>query len=393
MGDYKNSLDVHPHSIGTERRGEMWDDLLKGGNFVPQTLLLKDIDEDFKRFVEKELVITSPDGKEFPTMVLYSNQRFSEYTQSWQNTDQNNNLLLNFKSITRENNPNYGKIQNGYWNIPGENRFYLMKRKVVLDDNGTESLLDIKMRQPMAIDLIYKVSIFTTNYESINEFNTLINRKFEARQCYIKPNEHFVPMTLENISDESQYNINDRQFYGQTYQIKVMGYIITADDYKVEEVPLKRGLNIGMMKRKKKVADVEINECEEPYNPLYPKPVTLTITFPIDCLKSEVEFTIDTDFKSEKVELENILPDYKVYVNDELIDNKFGLSTKSGDEIKVIVRKRSYSDKTKVTKITFIGYNPSVIYNEELDYPESDLDITQTADEIDVTLDEEGNNV
>ena len=39
-----------------------------------------------------------------------------------------------------------------------------MKRCKVLDDNGTESFLDLKMKQPMAIDLSYKVTIFCTKY-------------------------------------------------------------------------------------------------------------------------------------------------------------------------------------------------------------------------------------
>ena len=162
----------------------MLSDILQNGTFLPKTVLYKDIDEAFKKFVENKLHIVSDEGNELPTMTLFSNQRFSEYTQSWKYTDDNKNLILNFKTISRENNPQYGNIQSRLWNIPGD-RFYLAKRTIVLDDNGTESLLDLRMKQPMAIDLNYKVSIFCTKYQLLNDFNILVNSLFDARQCYI----------------------------------------------------------------------------------------------------------------------------------------------------------------------------------------------------------------
>ena len=118
--EYKNYLQLTDVIEGNERREEMLSNITKNATLLPETITYKDIDEAFKSWVENELAITSNNGKEFPTMILYSNQRFSEYTQSWKYTDSNNNLLLNFKTITRENNPQYGKIQNGYWNIPGD---------------------------------------------------------------------------------------------------------------------------------------------------------------------------------------------------------------------------------------------------------------------------------
>lgn len=329
--EYKNYLDIHDQAVGDERRYELMSEILKNGTFLPKTVEYKDIDEDFKRWVEEELKIVSDNGKEFPTMTLFSNQRFSEYTQSWRFTDKDKNLLLNFKSINRENNPQYGKIQNGYWNIPGENRFYTMKKQIVLDDNGSESFLILKMHQPMAIDLIYKLSIFTNKYQAINEFNTIVNRLFRARQCYIRPNGHYMPMTLEGISDESSYQIDDRQFYAQTYSIKVMAYILTKDDYRVDEVPLKRGINILDMPSKVNVPEAEIEECDNG------KDIKLTIFFPLKCNKSIIHFTNDTDFEMKNIVLDNILKNYKLYVNGDIIRENITLH--DGDEMKVMCNK------------------------------------------------------
>lgn len=334
--EYKNSIQLKTQSVGDERRYEMLSDILRGGTFLPKTVVYKDIDEAFKKFVEEKLHFVSDEGKELPTMVLYSNQRFSEYTQSWQYTDKNKNLILNFKTVSRENNPQYGKIQNGLWNIPGD-RFYLAKRQIVLDDNGSESILDLKMKQPMAADLNYKVSIFCTKYEMINDFNILVNQLFASRQCYIWPNEHPMPMTLEGVSDESSYQIDDRQFYGQTYNIKVMGYIITENDYKVEEIPLKRGVKVpsSLDLPTKRKADAEIDE----------NGTEVLITFPAWVKKAL--FTIDTDFTVNKIEMENVRT-IKIMVNKADIAGKtFKLSNLDEIEVEIV---KIYKDKESTVK-------------------------------------------
>ena len=304
MRQYRNHIQLKEESVGNERRIEMLSDILQNGTFLPKTVEYKDIDETFKKWVEEKLYITA-EGKEVPTMVLYSNQRFSEYTQSWKFTDDNKNLILNFKTVSRENNPQYGSIHNRLWNIPGE-RFYLMKRCKVLDDNGTESFLDLKMKQPMAIDLSYKVTIFCTKYQLINDFNTLVNGLFDARQEYIWPNNHPMPMTLDGIQDESNYQIDDRQFYGQSYNIKVMAYIITEEDYRVEQIPLKKKLINNSMIAIKRKGEVEIDEDSH----------ELTVSFPSGCKKAK--FTIDCDYETERIEFANIKFNKKIYFNEEV---------------------------------------------------------------------------
>lgn len=341
MRQYRNNIQLKEESVGNERRVEMLSDILQNGTFLPKTVEYKDIDEAFKKWVEEKLYITA-EGKEVPTMVLYSNQRFSEYTQSWEFTDDNKNLILNFKTVSRENNPQSGTIHNRLWNIPGE-RFYLMKRTKVLDDNGTESFLDLKMKQPMAIDLSYKVTIFCTKYQLINDFNILVNGLFDARQEYIWPNNHPMPMTLEGIQDESNYQIDDRQFYGQSYNIKVMAYIITDKDYKVEEIPLKRKVIHSNMVNNKK-SEVEIDEETN----------ELTITFPSGCNKAK--FTIDCDFETTRQESVNIKKEILKFTNEEklmatILVNDIEIIGcnyifKEDDEIKIKIKKINQKEKS-----------------------------------------------
>ena len=379
---YLNHIDLDKKAVGNERRLEMLGDILKGSTFLPRPVVYADIDRAFKEWVEDSLKISYND-KILPTMVLYSNQRFTEYSQTWQFTDENKNLILNFKTITRDNNPEYGHIQGGLWNIPGDDRFYPMIRKVVLDDNGSESFLDLEMRQPMAIDFMYHVSIFTTNLKPINEFNMLVNDRFKARQAYIKPNEHFMPMTLENISDKSSYEINDRQFYSQSYDIKVLGYVIKEDDFRVKESPLKFGTRWygGILKRKAANIEIEeyVNPCNEPdpYDGTYFKPITIVVTFP-ECVR-ETEFQIDTDFVFTGAELVNARR-YILSVNGDEI-TECNVLIEEGALIRLAI-KRLRAGEEAVVKL--IGYDPNTVYTKENDEPEIEADFKQFGDEYEV---------
>lgn len=338
QNNYTNKLHLHDYSVGDERRKELIDGIKKDSTFIPQSVTYRDIDEDFKRWVEEDLKITSDNGVEFPTMSLYSNQRFSEYAQTWKYTDQDNNILLNFKTVNRKNNPEYGNIIDKKYNIPGE-RFYLMQRKLVLDDNGTESIMDLKMKVPVSIDFMYKLSVFTQKYQLINDFNCMVNNRFQSRQCYIRPNGHYMPMTLEGISDESEYSIDDRQFYSQSYDIKVMGYVIGKDDYVVEEHPLKFGVKIGV--------DTDAVNSSVEIDDTNPDDITLTVDFPVGSTVSK--FTIDTDFLCGVDKVDNILGNYRIFINGTLADKDSKMDMYGGDEIKIMVQKRFSERKSSIT--------------------------------------------
>ena len=124
-------------AIGRERRRNFAKEILYKETNFPRPVEYADIDKAVETFVDKELDIVDSDGKRIPTYTLYSTQRFSEYSQTWEHTDENGNLLMNFKTVSRGNNPMKGDNQGGLFNIPG-NRRYTMQEKVVLGDNGVE---------------------------------------------------------------------------------------------------------------------------------------------------------------------------------------------------------------------------------------------------------------
>ena len=368
--NYKNNLNLKQNDIfGEKRRKDILLNIFDKSTLLPKPVTYEDIDNEFKKWVESDLEIEC-EGKLLPTMTLYSNQRFSEYSQTWSYTDNDRNILMNFKTIFRNNDPQEGTNQGGLWNIPG-NRFYLMRREKVLDNNGTESYLDYMVRQPFCVDLIYKVSIFTNKTQTINEFNLKVNDLFKSRQCYISPNGYYMPMVLDDISDESDYNIDDRQFYSQTYQIKVMSFILTKNDFKVEERPSRMFVSFTCGDDSKSIAEIEEGEITF-YDNYYYKPITLTLTYPV--CNNICKFTIDTDVNITSIDYININKNViKLLINDEEFFGE-NIKFKKGDEIKVKI-KRYYIEKE--SKIILNGYDPNVIYDINKDIPEIEKDFTQ----------------
>ena len=237
---YIDKLRLRNHSFGEERRRNMSKLILEKGTPFPKPIEYSDIDQAMFKWVD-EYISLEYDGKRVPTYKLYSTQRISEYIQEWDKQDDTGNPIINFKTITRENNPQKGDMQGNYFNIPGHKDF-AMFYVPVLQENGTEAFDKYTMKQPFQVNFLYSVSIVSNKMELVNEMNELMHYQFNAINCYISPNGHPMSMTLEDVSDNSEYSIDDRKYYSQTYKIKVRGYIIRKEDYKDIESFFNEGL-------------------------------------------------------------------------------------------------------------------------------------------------------
>lgn len=240
-------------SYGVERRRNMTKKMLENSIHFPLPVTYEDIDRTVYEWVNKGLEIKN--GKiDFPTYKLFSTQRLSEYSQTWNHEDESGNIILNFKTITRDITPGHGEMYGGNYNIPG-NRFFTMFRAPVITENGNEALQIYSMKQPTTVNMNYSVTIVTNKYEALNQFSQIMLKEFNSLEKYIFPNDHPMSMLMDSVSDESEYNVDDRKFYAQTYKIKVMAYIISESDFKVETVPNKFKLgffNISGDKKKNK---------------------------------------------------------------------------------------------------------------------------------------------
>lgn len=334
-------------------------DILRKAPIFPKPLEYADIDASFNEFVQNDLGLTV-NGKDVPTFTLFSNQRFSEYSQTWKHSDEDGNLILNFKTINRSTAPQGGENQGGLWNIPGD-RFYTVLQRSVLEDNGTESIEIYSMKQPYAVTLEYRISFITDLFENLATFNEMINETFKSRQHYIRPNNHYIPLILESVDDESKYSVSDYRFYVQTVTIKALAYIIHEDDIKVEKFP--KRVNVGLVgdKRKYKV-NIDIEEDEDE---LENQTIKLTLNF--EKWHDKVEFEIDTDMDIQTVERKNIR-NMRIFVNGTPIYWEKGFKVKNGDKIRIKINQFDIKDEAT---LIFNGINPN--YSYQKDYVPEDV--------------------
>ena len=369
---FLDKLQLRSVKEGKERRYDMSLKILENGTPLPLPVEYKDIDSAMQKWVDEELTITY-DGVKLPTFKLFANQRINEYAQTWKHLDENGNILLNFKTITRENNPQKGENQGSYANIPG-NRDYPMFLVPTLQENQQIAYDMYSMKQPFCVNLEYTVSIITNKYELLNTMNQMVHDKFKSITFYIFPNNHPMPLTLESVTDDSEYAIDDRKYYSQTFKFKLKAYIIQEKDFKVTKLPSRFTIkSIGDKKTRynisKKYKDTiwsnECNKSEE--NPRYDnKQIEISIYFG-GCVSGST--ILESDFVLKKVETFNIY-DFLIFINGEKqnLENEF----KSYKEDELLV-KISKNDDLNDSKIILVGYDPNIICDSEYD-PESSLD-------------------
>lgn len=312
----KDSLDLREQLYGDPRRNNMPRLILDHKPNFPLGVELKDIDKAFIEWAEEKLYVTYEET-ELPTYKLFSNQRINEYAQSWKYLDENGNLLLNFKTITRENNPKHGENQGSWYNIPGDRKYPLYMIPVT-EESGEHYYEMYSMKQPFACDMNYTLSIITNHYELLNTFNEMVLNEFKALECYIAPNGHHMPMTLSDVSDSSEYAIDNRKFYSQDFNIKIKAYIIREEDFEVTQIPTKvRISGLGMSNKTHKKAYVEEEDIDETCplrekeDPIYSKMLTYHI-------EGEVTFIMDTNFLLKEMTMNGNNP--TITINGEKFD-------------------------------------------------------------------------
>jgi hypothetical protein len=227
---FRNDIKLVNPKVGLERRQEMVDFLSEKNTFLPKGVHYKDIDATFIDFIKGDLKIVV-DGEEVPVIFL-TIQRYSEFTKTWKFTDEYKNIKLPFITIVRKPDVQVGTNYAGLYNIPGKPLYTYYK---VPTNDGARTGIDLyKVPQPTSVDITYEVRLFTNKMSDLNLYNEKIQIAFNARQYYIWPNGHPMPVTLESVGDES--NIDDfenRRFYVQPFEMLLAGYILDENDFEV----------------------------------------------------------------------------------------------------------------------------------------------------------------
>jgi hypothetical protein len=229
---YLTNINIKNEKIGPDRRLEILENIVDKGAYLPKGVLEEDMDETFIEYMNDANGLSiSVEGEKVPVIFL-TIQRWSEFTKTWSFTDKYKNIKMPFITVVRRPDIQQGQNQAGLWNIPVSRTYTFMK---VPTWDGIRRGIDLyKIPQPTSVDLTYEVRLFTGKMKELNRFNRKVQREFQSKQSYINVNGHPMPLVLESIGDES--NIEDfenRRFYVQLFEIKLLGYILDEEDFEV----------------------------------------------------------------------------------------------------------------------------------------------------------------
>lgn len=227
----KNNLPLIPVKTGKERRLELLEDITDGGTFLPKGVLHADLDKGMLDFVKEKLELVV-DEKKVPSIDrIITNQSWAQFTQTWDFQDLDKNISLPFITTLRAPEVKYGTNNAGRANIPERKQFFYY---TVPTWDGQRKGADVyKIPQPIPVDLTFTVKLFCNRMRELNEFNKIMMRTFTSKQAYTQIKGHYIPLTLEDVSDESVKDLEKRKYYIASYKILMLGLLIDEDEFEV----------------------------------------------------------------------------------------------------------------------------------------------------------------
>jgi hypothetical protein len=197
----KKDISLIPKKEGFPRRVEMLDMINEHGTYLPKSILHEDLDRGFLDFVKDELELVV-DEKKVPLIDrIITNQNWMQFTQTWNFQDLDKNISLPFLAIVRTPEVKPGKYVGSKFNIPEKLRINYF---TVPTWDGQRKGADVyKVPQPVAVDIVYNLKLFCNRMRENNEFNKIVMQTFASSQSYTQINGHYMPIMMEEVSDES----------------------------------------------------------------------------------------------------------------------------------------------------------------------------------------------
>ena len=288
--------------VGYPRREQLLADINKDGTYLPKSLLHEDLDGGFLEFVKNDLR-TSVSGKDIRVVdILMTTQNWSQFTQTWDFNNIDKNIQPPFITTIRTPEVKFGTIPSLKYNIPNRKQYYYA---AVPTWDGQRKGMDIyTIPQPVPVDIKYSVKIICNRMRELNKFNQVIIEKFSSRQAYAQIKGHYIPIQLDEVSDESVMDLEKRRYYIQTYSFTLQGFLIDENEFEVKPAVSRSLLlmEVNPTKTKRRVKK----------NPPNPDIVPLNISFPIGVTSYTQTFEYTTNIKL--IDDDNI-SSYSMYIN------------------------------------------------------------------------------
>lgn len=235
----KNNIDIYggkEYYQGKQvmdRRQGLLDRITKSDSYLPDSILHDDLDSGMLNFVKENFVIVS-DGEKIPVIPrIMTIQRWGEFTNNWEFSDNDGNVKLPFIAVIRKPDVQPGTNPSIQRTIPDRRTFHYA---TVPTWNGTQMGADVyKIPQPVAVDISFEVTIICTKFRDLNRFNKIVLQKFSSRQSYTTVKGHYIPIVLDGIDDNTPMDTLDgRRFYIQNYKFTMLGFLIDSEEFEVK---------------------------------------------------------------------------------------------------------------------------------------------------------------
>ena len=331
------TLPLVPQKTLSSRREQLLEYINKDGTYLPKSVLHADLDRGMLDFVKNDLeVITA--GKTVPMVdIIITTQNWSQYVETALFVDLDYNPSPPFITVVRSPEVKFGTNPSLQYTIPDRKQFYYAS---VPTWNGNVQGMDIyTIPQPVPVDINYSVKIICNRMRELNQLNKVIMQKFSSRQAYTFIKGQYVPIVMNNVSDESQMNLESRKYYVQSYDFTMLGYLIDEEEFEVKPAiarvtQLMELSGSGNVRREKYPKNP--NEFLENY----------LFVIGNDTLSDMVDYTANLSFGN----WDNV-DSYDVYINGDYYGTDIqNIQITTNDILRIDVVK---TDNTKESSITF----------------------------------------
>lgn len=226
------TLPLVPKKTLSERREQLLQFIKEDGTYLPKSVLHADLDRGMLDFVKSELEVVTA-GKKVPMLdTIITTQNWAQYVETALFVDSDFNASPPFITVVRSPEVKYGTNPSLQYTIPNRKQFYYAS---VPTWNGNQQGMDIyTIPQPVPVDINYSVKFICNRMRELNQLNKVVMQKFSSRQAYTFIKGQYVPIIMNNVTDESQMTIDTRKYYIQSYDFTMLGYLIDEEEFEVK---------------------------------------------------------------------------------------------------------------------------------------------------------------
>ena len=298
----KKTLPLVPKKELSARREQLLEYINKDGTYLPKSVLHADLDRGMLDFVKTQLEVTTA-GKIVPMLdIIITTQNWSQYLETWKFVDLDYNPSPPFITVVRSPEVKYGTNPALQYTIPNRKQFYYAS--VPTWDGNVQGMDIYTIPQPVPVDINYSVKIICNRMRELNQLNKIVMQTFSSRQAYTFIKGQYVPIILNNVSDESQMTMDARKYYVQSYDFTMLGYLIDEEEFEVKPAIVRAAqvfeIDVSTLKQRKKQDSLVQGEFD--FNFLFVEGN--------DTLSDMIDFTADMKFVNS-----NNVSSYDVYIN------------------------------------------------------------------------------